>query len=100
MPGIGLDDLLNLSRGVGHFVHALHRKVDLVYAVGSGKVARYRVGNQHSLVLDLRLPEVRDALFEDTDDRERNAENLKGLANCQIVASILFLGKLLRDYGD
>ncbi len=53
----------------------------MLYVFGSGEEARHRIGNQDGLVGDLRLAHVVDALFEDADDGERNAIDLKRLTN-------------------
>ena len=80
-PVARLDDApISLDASVTS-IDVAHGEVNLLHLLGANEVARDGVGDENGLIGDLGVAHVVQALFEDADDREGNAADLKGVAH-------------------
>ena len=90
----------DLARHRLYLVGIGHGKEDLLQVIRTLEVPRHGVWNEHGLVVDLAHAEGLNALFEDTDDGERDAVDRDGLINGCPGAAIQLLRKGLDDHND
>src|ERR1700722_18075531 len=94
-----MDDAHDLPGGVGHLFHGAHGEINLLDIFRSAEVAGDGVGNEDGLILDLRIPQIRNGLFENADDGERNAGDFEGLSDGGVVAAEAALSKKFTHHG-
>src|ERR1035438_6080314 len=86
-PVARLDNADDFRSGVGNFIHAAHREINLVHVFRSGEVAGDGKGYEDGLVGNFRLAEVVHAHLEYTDDGKGDAADFEVLADGGVGAA-------------